>query len=595
MSASSRYRSKVFKQDYMKYLDAEATTKLEKDFNSLAQNLEDVKKNSKQNDNNRTSKIANKKKDGRGDQDTDYNNDSKVEERWGSAKARDRRLDQQARNILGKTLNVKDFKGVKVLKPTPPKKPTPQKPKTTKRPQDQQKNKDIINDINFTIVSIKIDDEILDFETDTDGLIPLQQIQNYIPEAVGLFYYQSEDFDGLNPRRRVLPISSDGLFIRPPRGNAGWATSKNYEPMLAKTIRVAMTPVQEKKIEKKNDILDGTYDEEANRREFQAAVMAFRNADSEKTPKNISDSRPDSRTKEVNVIQTDLVPTDLKIEFKSSMSALDQLLLKKLRENQTNISPISAKNNNKKSSVQNKDTQPINEVEYERRNKLREIEMERAEIREMFIGIEDESRCIEQEFKMNESQSDSSRTVTPELPNQNQKISQDTLSISAISSMPLDHDILPLQSFYQQSKEMSRPQTASANIRKAEQFPINHRPITPGTTWTNLSTDLFDKKPAIFDQTYFTNEADILKIENGGQPLVNSARKDEEEIFQIINDTLGKEINTDPISAKLISRALSFADSDFSASRPVTAVSTVVDEEEMQAIERAFHLDDEEY
>merc|ERR1712048_819969 len=124
---------------------------------------------------------------------------------------------------------------------------------------------------------------------------------------------------------------------------------------------------------------------------------------------------------------------------------------------------------------------------------------------------------------MNESQSGSSRTVTPEIPDQNQKTFQDTLSISAISSMPLDHDILPLQSFYQQSKEMSRPQTASANIRKAQQFSINHRPITPGTTWTNLSTDLFDKKPVAFDQkSLFNNDVDVLKIENGGQPLVSS-------------------------------------------------------------------------
>jgi len=90
---SRKYKSPVFKSEYMKLLDQDGTKRLETDFNALQNQLESLKAEKK--------KLSPEK--GEGDAET------ASPSKWGSSnkdeKYKARRLKQQSRKILGKEID----------------------------------------------------------------------------------------------------------------------------------------------------------------------------------------------------------------------------------------------------------------------------------------------------------------------------------------------------------------------------------------------------------------------------------------------------------------------------------------------------------
>lgn len=688
----------------MKLLDQAGTDQLAKDYNKLQHNLHELKKGSPPKQKTK-SILRNSAATGDKDFSLDSNNNFEKEnnfeadqnnqeedgnqepaQRWGSASKdsyRTRRMKKQARDILGKTVDIGKYSNIKVLKPSAPlSKPLlPNgKNKATRLPKDdkrEQAGPDSFRSAsnqsrltNFAIVSIEINNEVLEFETTDEGQIQLSQIQNYIPHAVGLYYIQHDD---ATTKKRVLPITTDGNFIKPPRGSAGWSTSPSYLPILPQFVKVPMTPKSEIRKAEENrhpenfvpdqtatelnsEILSGSYDEEANRLEFQQAVMAFRNAgkaetETEEQHEAASASLPTRPKSATESVGTSTTP-DVEIQFNntSKLTADDRKELEMLRKEFKNgameidfeqrlddekAAEKAAAGKQLLPPFNSREISAVSETNYEHNKKLKEIELERAEIREMFVKFdENDDEILEAQFSYNEacSSGSSSRTVTPretaevtsELINRAPEptlIKTNILPLSEISKLQLDYDILDLQEKYKNEHlQNKRPRTGQGHrpSSSASNSALSaSRPMTPSASgyWSNLDVTLIERNLDTTPnwETDAAMASSTLAIKNINKTWANpfnqstSTNKidnlekipeNQTNLEKLFDRKLSNEIMSDPEAAKVLSRAFSFSfDSDVSrySSRPVTAASTVIDEKEMQEIENAFHLDDEEY
>ena len=195
---SRKYKSAVFKSEYIKLLDNDGTKQLETDFNSLQTHLEVLKQEQK--------KLSPEKGEGDADLKSSPN-------RWGSANKDEtykrRRLKQQSRKILGREVDFGNIGNVKILKPSPPKKDDV----VLKNQSKHQVKKPKANPISepesllkteapvFSIVTVSFEDTMIEFETNQNGNITLLEVQRYAPQAVGLCYITD---DG---KKRVLPVT----------------------------------------------------------------------------------------------------------------------------------------------------------------------------------------------------------------------------------------------------------------------------------------------------------------------------------------------------------------------------------------------------
>lgn len=417
----NKYKTPILNSDYAKNLTKKNTENLESELAQLESHLKSM------------GTVESPKKQSRSNsaKARENNNDNKPSPpRWGSAgkdNLRQRRLKKQSFDILGKTVDLDAYKKVKILKPSPP--------KVSKEEPKEVKEEDVSN---FSLVNVCINDEVYEFETETDGTLALSTIQRYLPDAVGLCYMNN------NRVKRVLPITPDGNFVKPPRGLHAWDTAREYLPVQPQAIRVAMTPRVESNVPKNagdgNDILNGSYDEERNRKEFQDAVMAFRNAG--KAEQEEVD-RPVSRAS----VQTDV--QDLDVKFQPNMSFFDRLCLEKLRKSESSQNVMTSEN-----------IQTDNETQ----KVLDEIERERKEIREMLM-FESQQNPVEL------TDESSTRTVTPET--SPVKKTTASITLSDISKMELDIDVLQVQKSLQSYNINIRPSTAQ---RKNSGL---SRPVTP--------------------------------------------------------------------------------------------------------------------
>lgn len=478
-------------------------------------------------------------------------------------------------------MNLANVGPVKVLKPTPPSreqhksplssakqgsrlKPTPPKANTVLQktiPSEPPK---------FAIVMVVIDRTEYEFETNDNGFINLAEIQRFAPQAVGLCYISDEQ------KRRVLPITNDGLEIKPPRGQMGWSTSKEYQPVLPHFIKVAMTPRPATPPTQPNSLLDGVYDEEKNRREFQEAVMAFRNAGKAKT--EIVTSRPTTRSDTASIQAEPQEPPQLDLKFEPNLSALDRLYLEKMRKEQreekTNVLSLENESNKVQESV----------VPAEVQEKLDEIARERAEIRQMFTSAEPSDQPV---AEVDFDETCSSRTITPPAAEISDKL--EGISLGQIASLPIDIDVKQLQDNYKPTQK--RPRTGIPSSRPSTG---RSRPVTPGTHW-NSNASHTDTTPVDIS----SNSDWKYRQSTWSQPPETSSdpttlHENEEAAFV----QLSREIIQNTPSRLLESTysRQNTVDSDcLSQSRPSTACSTIVDPVEMQNIENAFMLHDDEY
>ena len=499
---SRKYKSPVFKSEYMKLLDQDGTKRLETDFNALQNQLESLKAEKK--------KMSPEK--GEGDAET------ASPSKWGSSnkdeKYKARRLKQQSRKILGKEIDFGSVTNVRVLKPSPPKKQDSKSEisknqtsknqtskhqtsnhHTSEKPESllQSRESSAIQPV-FAIITVSFEDTLIEFETNQNGFILLHEVQRYAPQAVGLCYITDEG------KKRVLPVTKDAEEVRPPRGAMGWSTAKEYHPILPHVIRVPMTPkpktpgpgmpARESGISISN-AFDGVYDEAQNQREFQDAVMAFRNAGQNEQNSSKTDQKPKYKLKSRNVlsptpISTQTVLPELDLKFASNMSNSDRLELEKLRNE------FAEQNQPPPDILKITDDLPKQYfTDIKTQQKLDEIARERAEIREMFTNVAIEDDVISIDF----DEASSSRTVTPvESPVKVVKSEGQAeekmdgldagMSLTQIAGFQLDTDLLELQKHYK--SEQNRPRTG---IPKSRPTTGRERPVTPGTHW-NMSSSV---------------------------------------------------------------------------------------------------------
>lgn len=337
-----------------------------------------------------------------------------------------------------------------------------------------------------------------------------------------------------------------------------------------------------------SNAFDGVYDEAQNQREFQDAVMAFRNAGQNEQNSSKTDQKPKYKLKTRNVlsptpISTQTVLPELDLKFASNMSNSDRLELEKLRnefveQNQPPPDILKITDDLPKKYFTDIKTQ----------QKLDEIARERAEIREMFTNVAIEDDVISIDF----DEASSSRTVTPvESPVKVVKSEGQAeekmdgleagMSLTQIAGFKLDTDLLELQKHYK--SEQNRPRTG---IPKSRPTTGRERPVTPGTHWNMSSSvnvvksvDLSSNLEWKYNNSYWKPEFDKTSEEASFTELSREIIRNTPS--ELIRDTFSRQETMDSDCIHL--------------SRPCTAASTIVDPVEMQEIENAFMLHDDEY
>jgi len=205
----------------------------------------------------------------------------------------------------------------------------------------------------------------------------------------------------------------------------------------------------------------------------------------------------------------------------------------------------------------------------------------------MFTNVSVEDDVISIDF----DEASSSRTVTPvESPmklvksdQEEEKVSEFStgMSLTQIAGFQLDTDLLELQKHYK--SELKRPRTG---VPKSRPTTGRERPVTPGTHWNMSSSvnvvesvDLSGNLEWKYKNSYWKPEFDKNSEEASFTELSREIIRNTPS--QLIRNTLSRQETMDSDCIHL--------------SRPCTAASTIVDPVEMQEIENAFMLHDDEY
>ena len=307
---------------------------------------------------------------------------------WQSGK--DGALESHARNVLGRTVKSKsapsnDLKKARVTvlsdeplnlpkrkshskelieklkRPIPPKKPAASEPTV-------EVNKECWVSVGFDRYS----DDVMELQSDQNGNLPLTALQGLNPSAIGLYYMRYG-------RKRLL-LAIDDKVIQP---KTGWGNDVYY-PYVAnvsvqKAPAVQVSPdssrsqknfvnivndfekkfhptqsqlsfmngeIQEKNFDsEQGNLLDGSFDEEANALAFKEAVLDWRNGSSNSpTKSNVKKSKSVSGvTMADHDVQSEpLKSVEVKFSETSTLSYMEKILLQKHRRTAVPPMPDSA-------------------------------------------------------------------------------------------------------------------------------------------------------------------------------------------------------------------------------------------------------------